>query len=268
MKVHVLVENQGSDQCCGEHGLSLLIEHKGLKYLLDAGQTSLFLDNAKHMHCDLEDVDEIILSHGHYDHADGFLSYLNEYPDKKIWASESIFKPYYSNSHNQWHYIGLDSRFYRYRDHFLLINKNQEVKNASLILDPISIDTKIAKQRQLYIKKGEQLVLDDFSHELSLVFETPKGLVIFNSCSHAGLQAICKHCIDIFNRPIYAYIGGLHLKSTNTSDQQIKEIADYILSSIEVVYTGHCTGESAFQKLKKYCPDIIKPLVTGKSFIL
>ena len=49
MKITVLVENTAMEPLGCEHGLSLFIEFQGENYLLDAGTTDLFLENAKRL---------------------------------------------------------------------------------------------------------------------------------------------------------------------------------------------------------------------------
>ena len=76
MKITVLAENTLSEKISQplkeklktEHGLSLFIETENHKILFDMGQTNIFIENAKHLELDLENVDFAILSHGHYDH--------------------------------------------------------------------------------------------------------------------------------------------------------------------------------------------------------
>ena len=57
---------------------------------------------------------------------------------------------------------------------------------------------KIAKKVDLYIKDNGKMFPDDFAHEQSLVFDTPKGLVIFNSCSHGGPDNIITEVLATF----------------------------------------------------------------------
>ena len=72
MQVTVLTENTVYKRgLFGEHGLSMLLETGGKRYLFDTGQTDVFLRNADKMKLDLERLDGIILSHGHYDHCGG-----------------------------------------------------------------------------------------------------------------------------------------------------------------------------------------------------
>ena len=61
-----------------EHGLSLYIEENGKKYLFDTGQSGVFLKNAKELGVNLENLDGIILSHGHYDHCGGLEEFVKQ----------------------------------------------------------------------------------------------------------------------------------------------------------------------------------------------
>lgn len=80
LKITVLVENiDNPDQnLVGEHGLSLYIEYENYKILFDTGQTGLLLTNAEKLHKQLNHLDYLIVSHGHYDHSGGVTSVLNQ----------------------------------------------------------------------------------------------------------------------------------------------------------------------------------------------
>ena len=69
---------------------------QGKKYLLDAGKSNSFMENAKSMEVNLMDVETCILSHGHYDHSGGFGSYLNENKKVKVFAMKSAPDDYYT----------------------------------------------------------------------------------------------------------------------------------------------------------------------------
>ncbi len=89
MKITVLIENTKQDDCLAcEHGLSLLIEFEGKKYLLDSGSTDAFLENADQLGESLGDVEWAFLSHGHWDHSGGFAEYLRRYPDKILYMGQ------------------------------------------------------------------------------------------------------------------------------------------------------------------------------------
>ena len=65
----------------------------------------------------------------------------------------------------------------------------------------------------MYRKQGEGYVVDDFAHEQSIVIESQKGLIVFNSCSHGGIVNIVDEVHHAFpNEQVYAVVGGFHLK--------------------------------------------------------
>lgn len=273
MKITVLVENTGPSEFKIEHGLSLYIEFNDKKYLLDAGPSDSFFKNAHALSIDLDRVDKAVLSHGHYDHGDGFMVFLNQYKDKVVYGAKNIFDDYYSGSGGSVHYIGLSSKLKQMKNRFNTISKDTKIdEKIYLILDDVSNTKEIGVQKKLYKKVDDVLQPDNFNHELSLVFDTPKGLVICNSCSHAGLESIVDNIKKRLNKPVYAYVGGLHMKSTKNhietssfTEEQIQNLCIFIEKNIQYVLTGHCTGNVSYDLLKKYLKDRIDFLTTGKT---
>ena len=118
---------------------------------------------------------------------------------------------------------------------------------------------RIGARERMYINSCCILIPDDFSHEQSLVFETEKGLVIFNSCSHAGAAEIVEEVRETFpGRPIHAYVGGFHLyKKTPEEVEQFAESLE--ACGAEKLLTGHCTGEEAYAILKaRLCDRVVR----------
>ena len=95
MKVRILIDNiagcsdgerfEGRSACraapharklFGEWGLSVYAEYEGHKVLLDTGASHLFAKNANVMGVDLSQVDIGVLSHAHYDHANGMAKFF------------------------------------------------------------------------------------------------------------------------------------------------------------------------------------------------
>lgn len=273
MRITVLVENTGPSEFKIEHGLSLYIEFNDKKYLLDAGPSDSFFKNSHALSIDLGRVDKAVLSHGHYDHGDGFMVFLNQYKDKVVYGAKNIFDDYYSGSGGSVHYIGLSSKLKQMKNRFNTISKDTKIdEKIYLILDDVSNTKEIGVQKKLYKKVDDVLQPDNFDHELSLVFDTPKGLVICNSCSHAGLESIVDNIKKRLNKPVYAYVGGLHMKSTKNhietssfTEEQIQNLCIFIKKNIQYVLTGHCTGNVSYDLLKKYLKDRIDFLTTGKT---
>lgn len=70
MKVAVLIDNNPHPELnyFTEHGLSIYFEADGLKWLIDVGALENFYTNAVRMGTHIEDINYLVLSHGHVDH--------------------------------------------------------------------------------------------------------------------------------------------------------------------------------------------------------
>lgn len=276
MKLCVLIENtSGSDELAAEHGLSMVVLHNNRQYLIDAGASGAAADNAVKLNINLAKTQTAFLSHGHYDHAGGFFRILEENPKMKVYCGKNALGEYYSEK-GELHYIGVPSNIKEVYAH-----RFSECENITELGDGVYIvphtktaaDSirKISANTGMLEKKAENYVYDTFVHEISVVFDTAKGLVIINSCSHGGIVNIIREARRaVGNRPVYAYAGGLHMQAQRDgceicafSDEEVKQMADYIAGeNIKRVITGHCTGDVAFEKLAEYIP--LERLESGK----
>ena len=266
MKFTVLIENSGSEPLHSEHGLSFLIEYRNEKFLLDAGTTDLFLENAKMMNVSVGDIEKCFLSHGHYDHSGGFARYLSENENAKLYMMKDATADYYSMS-GELHPIGIPSEVIeKHSQRFSFINGITEVQEGIYLIPHSTKELeKIGERAKLYQKVDDVLIPDNFAHEMSLVFETEKGLVIFNSCSHGGSKNIIREVMKALpDKNVYAFIGGLHMKGGEFSEEEIHTLCEELKKlELNILYTGHCTGEPAMEMLRKYMGQQIKELYTG-----
>lgn len=85
MKLTILIENNTliNEYFLGEPGLAIFIEEGNKKILFDVGYSDAFIKNALKMNIDLNDLDYVVLSHGHNDHTWG-LEQLIEMFSKNI----------------------------------------------------------------------------------------------------------------------------------------------------------------------------------------
>ena len=283
MKIHVLVENTTDSDLQCEHGLSLYIEYKGKKILLDAGSTEVFAENAKQMSIDLTAVDLAFLSHGHYDHSGGFNAFIGENKSAPVYAMESAMGRYASTSGGVMHEIGIpDEVKEALKERITAVDKVTQVAEGIVLVPHSTAPYREAKPQEVSesvgditcetaegiicskTKKEATWLPDDFAHEMSVVFETNAGLVICNSCSHGGVQNIVEEVKNALpGKKIYAYVGGLHMKGRKDgeeiciySEEEVKALAEYIQAAgVEVLLTGHCTGEPAIALLEKYLAE-------------
>lgn len=265
MKATVLIDNIAKDKLKSEWGLSVFIHQGNTRILLDTGAGESFALNAERLGIPLNKVDYGVLSHAHYDHADGMDRFFAINSRAKFYLSANCKENCYGKRWIFSKYIGIKRGVLEgYKDRIVY------VKGDKVIADGISIlshKTKgleaIGKKDGLCIKENRKLRADDFSHEQSLVVDTERGLVIFNSCCHGGADTVITEVQRSFpNKKIYALVGGFHLYKS--SDEEVRALAERIKKTgIEKIYTGHCTGKKAFDILKKELGDKAEQLYSG-----
>lgn len=264
-KITVIVDNKENLELKGEWGLSILIEYKGKKILLDAGQTNLFLENMKGLGIDVKDIDFAVLSHAHYDHANGMPAFLDNNEKAKLYVRAFEGKGCYKRPKFFYKYIGNPRKLEKkYADRIEHVSGDYKLyEGAYLISHKTPGLSEIGKREKMYQKTKKGFVLDDFSHEQSLVLDTDKGLVILNSCSHGGVANTINEIKTTFpGKKVYGYIGGMHL--FNKSEETIRELAGKIKETgIEYVCTGHCTKDRAFNILKEELGDMVCQMRVG-----
>lgn len=266
MKATVLIDNISNEvQLKGEWGLSIFIEYEDKRILLDTGGTERYLENAKNLGIDINEVDYAVLSHAHYDHAYGMEGFFRENKEAEFYLRDGSDENCYLKSWIFKKYIGIKKgTLDTYKDRIKFVAGDYELsKGAYLIPHKTANLSAIGKKNKMYTKKDGRWYPDDFSHEQSLVFETEKGLVILNSCCHAGADVIIKEIENTFkDKPIYAVIGGFHL--FNASKDEVEVFADRLKQSkVQKIYTGHCTGENSYKILKDKFGDKIEKFESG-----
>jgi 7,8-dihydropterin-6-yl-methyl-4-(beta-D-ribofuranosyl)aminobenzene 5'-phosphate synthase len=123
----------------------------------------------------------------------------------------------------------------------------------------------IACAAGLSVKENGRYRYDSFDHEQSLVFDTPEGLFVMNSCSHAGADNIVKEVEATFpGKKIYGILGGFHLY--RYKDEAVYAFAKRLLElDVQKIYTGHCTGSRAFEILHEVLGERACQMFTGMS---
>lgn len=265
MKATVLVDNISECSLRAEWGLSIYIEYGEKKLLLDTGASGNFSKNAKELQFDLAGVDFAVLSHAHYDHADGMETFFRENAKAKFYLRAGSGENCYGRVLFFNKYVGIKRGILdRYRDRIVFAEGDYEIaEGIRLIPHKTEGLSAIGKRNHMYVKKDRKWYPDDFAHEQSLVFETEKGLVIFNSCSHGGADNIIREVQATYpDKKIYALIGGFHL--FRMPQQEVRALAKRIRETgIQKIYTGHCTGQAAFHILKEELGEGAEQLKTG-----
>ncbi len=265
MKATVLIDNIATSPLKDEWGLCVYIEHEGKKILLDTGASSRFTDNAKKLGVNLSEVDFAVLSHAHYDHADGMEEFLGLNIKAKFYLKKECKENCYGRKLIFSKYIGIKKGTLQKFSHRIEYVKGDTEIMKGVYLVPHKTENlhEAGKKAGMYKRINKKWVPDNFDHEQSLVLDTEKGLVIFNSCCHGGADNIIKEVSATFpDKKIYAIIGGFHL--FESPDSEVEALSKRIEETgISLVYTGHCTGKRAYEILKKNLGEKCNQLSVG-----
>lgn len=274
MKITVLMENTAPEGCglTPEHGLSLYIEHRGRKLLLDAGSSGKFADNAQALGIDLSAVEAAALSHGHYDHADGLRRFFRLNSRAKVYARPGADGPHFSMGKDGPYFIGIHRDICtQFRDRFEAVEGVYELTESAWLVPDLVRETSGRSDGLLYKRGEDDFIPDDFRHEQSLVLEGEKGLVVLNSCSHGGIVNIVRGVQDqLPGKKVYAVVGGLHMAAKgqgalNCTPEYVCQVADALKElGVEEIHTGHCTGETALGLLRERFGPGCHALATGQ----
>ena len=222
------------------------------------------------MGCDIGQVEYAVLSHAHYDHADGMAEFFAHNDKAKFYLRKSAEENCYARKWIFSRYIGIHRGYLeQYRDRIVFVDGDYElIPGVTLIPHKTQGLARIGKRAGMYIKKDGSWQADCFSHEQSLVFDTDKGLVICNSCSHGGADNIIKEIAGTYpDKHIYALFGGLHLYAS--PEEEVRALAARVRDTgINKLYTGHCTGKKAFEILREELGERAEQIYTGMEIVI
>lgn len=241
----------------GEHGFSCHLETPSGNYLFDTGGGLGIETNARLLNLELNDLQGIILSHGHYDHVGGLSKVLTQTGPIDVYAHPDLFTPRYSLTGPEPRAIGvpdsqaeleqLGARFHFSRDPVKL--------TPELIISgeiPRTTDFEKGDPKLCAADKDGTLNPDSLADDLSLLIKTEQGLSVLLGCAHAGLINILEHARSLTGQQnVHAVVGGTHLMFYDDLQfQQTLERLDGF--QIKKLGAAHCTGLPQAARLAAY----------------
>lgn len=271
MKLSILSDNLACGDFEAEWGLSIHIEYNGRNLLLDTGASPLFLRNARRLGIDMEKVEFAVLSHAHYDHADGMAAFFAANKTAPLYLRADAAEDCCAMKEGRMEYIGIRTGWLEeYRERL------RPIAGAAILGDGVTLlphkagpDLREAGLRAgMYRRRGDLFEPDTFTHEQSVVLETEKGLVVLNSCSHAGADRILWEVSEAFpGQRLYAMIGGFHL--FKSSEREVRALASRLRAlGAAYILTGHCTGQEAYDILREELGDCVAQMHAGLEITL
>ena len=106
-EITIIVDNISNNGIDGEWGLSILVEYAGKKILVDTGASDLFLRNLGKLGIEIGDIDYAVLSHAHYDHANGIPAFFDHNAKAKFYVRKGTAADCYTKKFIFHKYIGI-----------------------------------------------------------------------------------------------------------------------------------------------------------------
>jgi 7,8-dihydropterin-6-yl-methyl-4-(beta-D-ribofuranosyl)aminobenzene 5'-phosphate synthase len=282
-------EISGRTLCCAQLGLALVLTayvgQRSYKLLFDAGpEGELFLRNCQNLGVSLADVAAIAVSHGHWDHMGALLDALD-----------------HITRHNQGRQIpchvnpgmflergaqltsGQIAPFQPVPSPAALAAHGAQVVNSEaprLLLEdcfylsgaiPRVSSFEKGRPDHLCRQSAEQpwqpdpLIMDE---RFVAVHVQGKGLLVFSSCSHAGIVNVLLHARQVFpDVPLYGVLGGLHLAGA-AMERLIPETMVHLQPfALQQIMPAHCTGWRALCALvHTFGESVVTPSAVGSRF--
>jgi 7,8-dihydropterin-6-yl-methyl-4-(beta-D-ribofuranosyl)aminobenzene 5'-phosphate synthase len=266
-----------------EHGFSALVTvargERRHSLLFDTGVSpDGMADNIERLGVDVADIDAVVLSHGHFDHAGGFdgLSRLrgrNGLPltvHPQVWSRRRVAVP----GSPPWELPTL-RRSSLEAEGFEVIERRQPsllLGGSVLITGEVDRTTDFEQglpfhEAQLDGRwEPDPLIVDD---QALVVHVRGLGLVVLTGCGHAGAVNIARHAMRLTGVDrLYALLGGFHL--TGPLFEPIIEPTVQALTELapDLIVPAHCTGWRAQHRLAATLPDAFVPNAVGTSYVL
>ena len=267
-RIRILCDNNAGpfSGTLGEHGFAALIEQEGESILFDTGAGHTLLHNAQRMNLDLRGVGQVILSHGHYDHAGGLWPLLQSGGPKRVLAHPGVFATRYAVREGVYRSVGIPYA----QDYLAGLGAGFSFSDSFREVTPGIFLTGQVPRLSAF-EQGDSGLFCDLSgcqrdlipDDQSLVIVTAKGLLLLLGCCHAGVVntvelARQKTGVD----KLYGVIGGCHLAFSSPAQLEatVKALKRYGVSKI---CAGHCTGFDASARLAREFPGAFRPAHVG-----
>jgi len=234
----------------GEHGLAFWVETNEHCLLFDTGQGLVLANNAGKLKLDLDAVDTVVLSHGHYDHTGGLASLLRcGTREVRLYAHPDALLPKYSKKDGTARKIGIpfDSRqaLLNPRSKLIKTCESAEVARGAWATGEIPRHHCEEVIEDAFFLDPEGNERDSSLDDQALFIETERGLVVLLGCAHSGVINTLDHVQHLAeDKPICSVIGGMHLSSAS-GERVAWTIAELRRFDLQHLAPMHCTGMKA-----------------------
>lgn len=251
LRITALMDNKPTENkaLIAEHGLSLYVEHNGCRILFDCGSGVNPQRNAHRLGISLKDLDAVVISHSHYDHAAGFRDLAeNHLGSTDLYTGPRFFEPKYAREGVR--YTDLSAGFGPdfLEEHHIC---HHEIRQLQEILPGIHLISGFPRVHDFeriperFVRRtADGFLIDDFGDEICMALEVDGGIAVLVGCSHPGILNMITHVHRLLGKPIRAVFGGTHLVEADGHriDLTVSRLCDM---GLEILGLSHCSGDAA-----------------------
>ena len=258
------------------------------KYLLmDGGpDPKVWTENAKKCKIPLHEICNVVLSHYHIDHSNGLRAAVREISQRRSDEGKESVVVDLHHSQIQTRGFKVRGKIYPMKPANPIAQDFEEMgakvtlhKKGHVLDDCFYISGEIPRQtgfetglpghfNQIDSKHGKQWVPDeDIIDERYVACKIRgRGVVVFSSCSHAGIVNVCMDATEKLESKLTAAVGGFHLAGSSVEDRIGDTVRALKGLDPELLLAGHCTGWRAKAKLAEEFPFNFQPLSVGGTY--
>ena len=282
LEAPLLEEGYAADSPAAEHGLSFLVtvfvDGQRHSLLLDTGATvGGVVHNLRALGVDPQEIETIVLSHGHFDHTTGLNGLAKElqplppllvHPD--CWLKRRVAVP-----GQQPRELPTTSRERVRAAGFEVVEQRQPsllLDGSLLVTGEIERTTEFEQGMAVHqsLRDGQwvpdPLILDD---QALVTNVRGRGLVVITGCGHAGVINTVLHARKLTGvERVYAVIGGFHLATSPLETVVWPTVEALAGLAPEVIVPTHCTGWRATHAIAAAFPDAFVQGSVGTKYVL
>jgi 7,8-dihydropterin-6-yl-methyl-4-(beta-D-ribofuranosyl)aminobenzene 5'-phosphate synthase len=242
-----------------EWGFAALVEASGRRLLFDTGgRPETVLGNAEALGVDLASIEDLVLSHGHWDHTGGLVALRRELRPRnpaalsRAHVAPGFFaertrggKPFSLTPSAVAEYQALGGTFVEH-------DRPAELWPGVWITGPVPRrHAEGNPPRDIVAQTARGPVPDEVPEDNSIVLDGPEGLVVLTGCGHAGVVNTLEAArAAVRDARISAVVGGLHLYEADDATVEWTG-AQLRRFGVATVLGTHCTGIEAVFGLRR-----------------
>ncbi len=252
-------------------GMSWYLEIGEKRILFDLGaRGKTLIHNLGKLLLTPDDIDMVVFSHGHNDHTGGLPEFLKLRYQKEpipIYGHPSILEPKRAARVMKIGFPSLDQAMSAKVEFKLSAEPRELIPSLHTTGEISHRRYRDGTGRIMQHKSGSKWEKDPLIDDMSLVLETPRGLILICGCCHAGLLNTIVHVKKTFGKEIIHVLGGTHMRSFPR--EEIDRVAKVLKRDhgLPLLTLGHCTGRTQTGWLQQiFGNEVVLPLRVGAEF--